>query len=395
MKYISRTVWVLSLVSLFTDVASEMLYPVLPLYMQQLGYSVVFIGVLEGVAECAAGLSKGYFGALSDKLGQRVPFIRWGYGLSAAAKPMMVMLAKPWWVFLTRTADRLGKGIRTGARDALLAESAQKAHVARVFSFHRAMDTLGAVIGPILALIYLKYHPHDYAKLFIAAVVPGLLAVAATYLLKHSGKQKVAIANKESFISSWQFWRNSHAAYKKLSIGFLIFALFNSSDMFLLLAAKQAGFDDTGVIWLYIFYNLVYAVVALPAGIAADRLGLKMIYLLSLLCFAVVYFGLALPAARVPLIVWFLIYGIYAASSEGIAKAWLSRTIAPAHKAQGLGLYAGMQSVCALIASSVTGVVWHYAGLSTALIITGVAALLAAVYLINAPEHPVAEAQSL
>ena len=155
MKIINRTVLILSLVSLFADVASEMLYPVVPVYLKEIGFSVLLIGVLEGVANFTAGLSKGYFGKLSDEKGLRLPFVKLGYLLSAISKPMMAAFIYPLWIFFARTVDRLGKGLRTAARDALLSQNATKETKARVFGFHRGMDTLGAAIGPILALLFL------------------------------------------------------------------------------------------------------------------------------------------------------------------------------------------------------------------------------------------------
>ena len=182
--YLTRAVWLLSLISLFTDLASEMLYPVMPLYLQSIGFSVVFIGLLEGVAEAVAGLSKGYFGQWSDRLGRRVPFVQWGYGLSALSKPMLAVLATPAWVLLARTVDRLGKGLRTGARDALLSDETIPANKGKVFGFHRSMDTLGAVLGPTAALLWLAVHPGQFRPLFLWAFVPGVLAVAITLLLR-------------------------------------------------------------------------------------------------------------------------------------------------------------------------------------------------------------------
>ena len=155
MRYITRTIWILSLISLFTDMASEMLYPIMPIYLKSIGFSIVLIGILEGVAEATAGLSKGYFGKLSDASGKRVPFVQVGYALSTISKPMMAMFIYPLWIFFARTIDRLGKGIRTGARDALLSDEAPAEVKAKVFGFHRSMDTLGAAIGPSLALLYL------------------------------------------------------------------------------------------------------------------------------------------------------------------------------------------------------------------------------------------------
>src|SRR6478736_3969717 len=149
-RIITRTIWILSIVSLLTDVASEMLYPIMPIYLRSIGFSMVLIGILEGVAEATAGLSKGYFGKLSDQLGRRTPFVRLGYSLSAISKPLLAFFINVWWVFFARTIDRLGKGIRTGARDALLSDESSPENKAKVFGFHRSMDTFGAVLGPLV-----------------------------------------------------------------------------------------------------------------------------------------------------------------------------------------------------------------------------------------------------
>ena len=183
-KKITRTVWILSWVSLLTDIASEMLYPVLPVYLQSIGFSIVLIGILEGLAEATAGLSKGYFGQLSDARGKRTPFVRWGYFLSALSKPMMAVFAWPWWVFSARTLDRLGKGIRTGARDALLSAEATPSTKGTIFGFHRAIDTVGAATGPLIALCFLYFYPDNYKILFYLAFIPGLLSILTTLLLK-------------------------------------------------------------------------------------------------------------------------------------------------------------------------------------------------------------------
>ena len=184
MKYITRTVWILSLVSLFTDTASEMLYPVLPIYLKAIGFSIILIGILEGVAEAAAGLSKGYFGKLSDTSARRVPFVQIGYALSAISKPMMAIFTFPLWIFFVRTMDRFGKGIRTGARDAILSDEATPETKGKVFGFHRGMDTLGAVLGPSLALLYLYFYPKEYKTLFFIAFIPGLLQCYPHFISK-------------------------------------------------------------------------------------------------------------------------------------------------------------------------------------------------------------------
>ena len=232
MKAITKTIWILSFISLFTDLASEMLYPVMPIYLKSIGFSIVFIGVLEGFAEAVAGLSKGYFGKLSDHIGKRAPFVRLGYALSAISKPMMAAFIYPLWIFLARSLDRLGKGIRTGPRDALLSDESRPATKGRVFGFHRSMDTAGAVGGPAIALIYLYYYPGQYKLLFLLAFIPGTIAIFLSFSLKD--KQAIPKENKVriSFFSFLRYWKQSPATYRKLVLGLLVFTLCNSSDVF-------------------------------------------------------------------------------------------------------------------------------------------------------------------
>lgn len=375
MSIITRNVWILSVVSLFTDVASEMLYPVLPVYLSSIGFSVILIGVLEGCAEAAAGLSKGYFGNLSDNKGRRLPFIQAGYALSPASKPLMVMLAMPLWVFFARALDKLGKGIRTGARDALLSDEATIATKARVFGFHRSMDTFGAVLGPLAALIYLAYNPGQYKALFLIAFIPGLLALGFTIFIRE--KQKPATHKpKPRFWDFIQYWKQSPAAYRKLAGALLVFTLFNSSDVFLLLKAKEAGFDDIQVIAVYMFYNLIYALFSYPMGVLADKLGMRLVYTGGLLVFALVYAGMAFATNIWLVYGLFFLYGLFAAATEGIAKAWISNICDEHHVGTAIGTFTAFQSIAALLASTIAGTVWFYAGSGTALGLTSVAAVL-------------------
>jgi len=383
MKIITRTVWILSLVSLFTDVASEMLYPVMPLFLKQIGYTAVFIGVLEGVAEAVAGLSKSYFGKRSDALGKRLPFVQLGYGLSALSKPMLAIFIYPWWIFLSRTLDRLGKGIRTGARDAMLSDESTAETKGRVFGFHRSMDTFGAVLGPAIALAWLYFHPGQYQTLFIIAFAPGLLAIISTILIKETKKP---VAEKKEIIKAKLFaftsyWKNSPVAYKKLLTGLLLFALFNSSDVFLLLKMKESGLNDTAVIAVYIFYNLIYAILSYPLGALADKMGLKKIFITGLIAFVIVYTGFALNNNLYIFIGLFAVYGFYAAATEGISKAWISNMVPKNETASAIGTYTGFQSICALIASSLCGLLWYRFGATTTFIITAAITLIAVIYL--------------
>lgn len=384
-KIITPTIWLLSLVSLLTDMASEMLYPVMPLFLSHIGYSAIFIGILEGVAEGVAGLSKSYFGKMSDNTGKRLPFVQLGYAFSALSKPMLAIFIYPWWIFLSRTIDRLGKGIRTGARDAMLSDECNTETKGRVFGFHRSMDTMGAVIGPALALIYLYFYPANYKTLFLIAFLPGLLAIVSTLFIKEKSKTPLVTASGQrlstSFFAFSSYWKTSQPQYKRLVTGLLLFALFNSSDVFLLLRMKASGMTDTTVIGIYIFYNLVYAILAYPIGILADKLGLKKIFIAGLFIFCLVYLGFAFNNNLLVFLFLFFLYGVYAAATEGIAKAWISNVVDKKETASAIGTYAGFQSICALIASSLCGLLWFNFGSMVTFLITAAITIFVIFYL--------------
>lgn len=354
----------------------------MPIYLKTIGFSIVLIGILEGVAEAVAGLSKGYFGKLSDNSGKRVPFVRMGYTFSALSKPMMAFFIYPLWIFFARTMDRIGKGIRTGARDAILSDEATPETKGKVFGFHRSMDTLGAVLGPLLALLYLYYYPKDYRTLFFIAFFPGILAILASFLLKDKSNTQPKENKSVSFFSSFSYWKESPILYRKVVVGLLAFALFNSSDVFLLLKAKQLGLSDTYVIGIYIFYNLIYALCAFPIGILADKIGLKKTFISGLILFAMVYLGMGSSTNSYVLIGLFALYGIYSAATEGIAKAWISNITDKKDTATAIGTYAGFQSICTMMASSLAGLIWYQFGASETFMVTGIATILILFYFV-------------
>lgn len=357
-KMITRTILLVSFVSFFTDIASEMLYPIMPVYFKSIGFSVMLIGILEGLAEATAGFSKGYFGNLSDKMGKRVPFIRLGYAFSAVSKPLLAFFIHPLWVFGARTLDRLGKGVRTSARDALLSDEAKPENKGRVFGFHRGMDTLGAAIGPIVALIYLAIFPGQYKWLFIIAFFPGVVAVCLTFLIHDRKEGQKSDKESISLFSYLKYWKKSGSVYKKLVIGLLAFTLFNSSDAFLLLSLKEKGFSDTSMIGFYIFYNLCYAVLSFPMGMAADKIGLKKVLVFGLLLFAMVYGSISFVSSPIWLGLLFLVYGLYASATEGISKALITNLSEKSDTATAVGFYSSFSSVFALFASTLGGIIW-------------------------------------
>ncbi len=378
---ITRNIWILSLVSLCTDVASEMLYPVMPVYLKSIGFTIVFIGVLEGFAEATAGLSKGYFGNLSDKTGRRVPFVQIGYTLSAISKPMMAAFVYPLWIFFARTTDRLGKGIRTGARDALLSDEATSETKGRVFGFHRSMDTLGAVLGPLLAILFLQAHPGAYSTMFLLAFIPGVLAIAFTMLIREKRKILPERVARPGFLDFLKYWRRSPAQYRQLAGALLVFTLFNSSDVFLLLKIKEAGMSDGMVIGMYVFYNLIYALASYPLGAFADRFGMKRVFASGLLLFAAVYAGMAFAASWPVFAALFFLYGLYAAATEGVAKAWITNICDKKDTATAIGTLTAFQSVGALVASSLAGLIWYNAGSGATFLLSAAAAAVVAFYL--------------
>ncbi len=352
----------------------------MPIYLESIGFSILMIGLLEGLAEATAGLSKGYFGKFSDNSGKRVPFVQLGYLLSAISKPLLVLFLNPAWVMFARTLDRFGKGIRTGARDAILSDEATPATKGKVFGFHRTLDTLGAVIGPLIALIYLYYYPQNYKTLFFFAFIPGMVAVVGSFLLKDKKSDIQKEKKKTSLLSFLKYWKESPADYRKLLIGLLLFTLFNSSDVFLLLKAKQAGLSDAMVIGVYIFYNLIYASFSLPLGILADKIGLKKVYVLGLILFAIVYFGMSISDNIYMFATIFFLYGLYSAATEGISKALISNISDKKDTATAIGTYAAFQSICNMLASTIAGLIWFQFGASVTFVLTGVVTIVVVIY---------------
>jgi MFS family permease len=372
MKFLTRTIWLLSLTSLFTDIASEMLYPVMPMFLQSIGFSIVAIGVLEGFAEAVASLSKGYFGRVSDARGRRLPLVRLGYTLSAVSKPMMALLASVPGVFVARTTDRLGKGLRTAARDALLSAESRPETKGRVFGFHRGMD-------PLAALFFLHFHPERYRTLFLVAFIPGVLAVMFTLLMRERHfAPKVSDAGLLAFL---RYWPRSPASYRARVAPLAVFAIINSSDIFLLLMMKHRGLSDQRVIGTYIFYNLVYALMSYPIGSLADRIGLSKTLVFGLVLFAGVYAGMSQAASLPAFAALFFLYGLYAAATEGVSKALISNLVPPHETASAIGLFTSLQGIAALLASTLAGLVWRWIAPEAVFLFSAAGALVVAAWL--------------
>ncbi len=381
--YLTRNILLLSAVSMFNDVGSEMLIPIMPLYFSDIGFSTVLIGFLEGVAEAIAAFAKLYFGRLSDQSGQRKPFIFWGYLLSAFSKTATGLSILPGSVLAARSGDKLGKGLRTAARDALLADESAAENRGKVFGFHKAADTLGAVIGPGIAVLWLISNPGSFRELFLFALLPGLLASGMVLLIIERkrvtlGSQKAATSFKFLF----SYFGEATLGYRKLVFCLLLFNLFNSSDAFLLLFAKQQGISVVHIILIYIGYNIVFALAAFPSGILADRIGMKRVFLLGLAVFALAYFIISYSSSIGVLIFGFALYGFFPALTDGVSKAWLTQLIPATEKATGLGFFGMASGFCLLVASTLTGFLWNSFGASIALSVSACGAVCSGIVLV-------------
>ena len=379
-KIITRTVLLLSLVSLFNDISSELLYPVLPVYLKSIGFSFFLIGILEGIAEGAAGISKGYFGNLSDSIGKRLPFVQIGYAFSAVAKAMLAIFSNVFPVFIARTCDKLGKGVRTSARDAMLSVEAADGSKAAVFGFNKSMDTIGAAIGPMLALMYLYFYPGNYKTLFAIAIIPSVIAVLITFVVKEKRNSNQISKSGINFFSFFKYWNQADEKFKTIVSGLLLFTFMNSSDVFLLLSIKNKEFSDQIMIGCYIFYNLVFALFAFPIGHWSDKSGMMKTIIIGLLIFSAVYFSIGFADSLFYFALIFFAYGIYAACFEATVKAIISSHCKKEETGTAFGFYNSCASIMTILASTWTGFVWMKFGATTAFVISASGVLLVVIY---------------
>lgn len=371
---ISKQVFILGMVSLFTDIASEMLYPVTPIFLTVvLGSSMAVVGLIEGIAEVTSGLLKGYFGNLSDKLGKRSIFVVFGYGISALAKSLPGIFQNIPVVLTSRVSDRIGKGIRTAPRDALLA-SYSNGNSGAVFGFHRALDTLGAAIGPVLALVLLNFYPNNFQLIFLAAFVPSVIAVVFTLFVKDND----ASSNEKSKKNYLEFWKSAPNQYKQVLVLITIFSLVNSSDVFLILKSQNITHSSSLAIFGYVFYNIIYAIFSYPLGGLADKYGKQKVFSFGLMIFSAVYFGFAFLSDINLIWILFALYGIYAASTEGVSKAWISDLIPSEQRGSAIGLLTMLSSFSVMLGSFLTGILWDRFGSSFPFLLSAISSLLIA-----------------
>jgi len=390
-----KNVFVAGLVSFFMDVSSEMIYPLVPLFLANvLGVNKSVIGLIEGIAESTASTLRVFSGWFSDRIGNRKWLMAVGYGISTLSRPI-VSLATNWQhVMGSRFMDRFGKGVRTAPRDAIIAESTEKTHLGRAFGFHRSLDTMGAVVGPALAFFLLGLFSNNYRMVFWLSMIPGVIAVLLIIFFiteKKKKREKTSIEEVSSENSVIPLnpplikggkgglfdWR-----FKFFVLIATLFAFGNSSDVFLILRAQQTGVPTVMIPVVYLLFNLVYSVSAIPAGIAADRFGKKRVILLGFILFAVLYYGFAIARDTSTIWVLFGFYGLFMGLTEGIQKAFLATIIPSDFKATAFGVYNTAVGLAMFPASLIGGWLWDHVSPSATFYFGAITASLSAVLFI-------------
>lgn len=367
----------LSWVSFFQDTASEMLYPVLPLFLTGvLGAPAAVVGLIEGVAEGTASIMKTVSGRLADRRRRR-PLVAGGYALSSVSK-LLIGLATTWpLVLVARFVDRTGKGLRNPPRDAIISSDTTPATRGRAFGFHRAADTAGAVVGPLLGLGLYELMGQQIRPLFFIAFVPAAISVGLIFLVHEKPHRPVG---EEPPVLSWRglprgFWR--------LMVPLGLFAFVNFSDALLILRAKDLGLGFAAVILVYVLYNLAYAGLSYPAGVVSDRVPRRIVFAVGLVVFAIAYIGLGVTTTAAWVWVLLPLYGCYTALTDGVSRAWVADTVPDDVVGSALGIYAAIAGVGALTAGIVAGLAWGGTG-RVPLVVSGVVVALVAVGLLVA-----------
>ena len=353
-KNISANVVVLGVVSFLNDVASEMVYPVVPIFLVTvLGVPTYVVGLIEGLADALSKILQSFFGIFSDQSQKRKPYVVWGYSF-ATLSHLMMCLASSWpLVMVARVINRTGKGIRTSSRDALITESTDKLDRGRNFGFHRTLDSLGAVVGPLLSIWLLKILHDNYRQLFFIAFFPALIGVVLLILLiKEQIKSPLGLKGLHFE------WSKANDSYKIFLLISFIFTLGNSSGAFMILRAQNLGLSIQLTILTYVLLNSTYAVFSMPAGIVADKIGARKVLFLGFLVFAFVY--LSFGAINNPWWIWVLfpIYGIFLAFTDGVGKTYISKLIPHEISASAFGIYQTLMGIATFFASTIAGLLW-------------------------------------
>lgn len=354
LRGLTRNIIIVGFVSLFTDLSSQMIFPLIPLYLFSLGAGAWVVGLVEGAAETTASLLKVFSGFWSDKIKRRKPFVFAGYSLSSITKPLFTLTTSWPFILIVRVVERIGKGIRDAPRDAIVAESVDESIRGKAFGFQRAMDGIGSVMGAVLAFLLLPIL--WYKNTFLVAFIPGIIAVLFILLIKEKKKTEDPIKHKSK---SFKFSLKQLPWNLRLFIIIsTIFALGNFGYAFLLLKAKNIGFTDENAILLYVLFYVVYVIFTIPAGIISDRIGRKPILMIGYILFAISAIGLSLTTQLYLIIVLFVTYGLFFALIDGVQRAFVVDLSPTDLKGTALGAFHTATGLIALPGGVIAGLIW-------------------------------------
>jgi MFS family permease len=364
-KRLHRNVWALTLVSFLTDVSSEMLVNLLPLFLfNVLGVQTSIIGLIEGIAETTASLVKLLSGSLSDRLDRRKPLTVLGYSLSSLVKPFLYIATSWLGVLIIRFTDRVGKGIRTAPRDALLAGSVKENQRGFAFGLHRAGDTAGAFIGLAIAalIIYssqfgeIILNRATFQKIVLASIIPAFLAVLI--LVFGVSDIKTSRQKREKMTSEKLGWSSLDRRFKAFLVVIILFTLGNSSDAFIILRGQERGLDLLQVMGMLLTFTAIYTIFSSPAGALSDKIGRRQVILAGWMIYALIYFGLAFAQVGYHIWILFGLYGMYYALTEGAARAFVADLVPQVQRGTAYGMYYAAVGLAVLPASIIAGILW-------------------------------------
>ncbi len=371
----------LGLVSFFADISSEMVYPIIPLYLTSVfGATPALVGIIEGIAESLASLLKVFSGYITDKYKKKKPIALIGYAASLVYKIALIFAGSWTGILGARVIDRIGKGVRTTPRDVMVSESAEKNQMGKAFGVHKALDMAGSAIGIFSAYYILKSSQgnFDYKNIFLMAIIPAAISLFMFLLVKEKPDTRVAKEREP-------FWNNIKKLDSQLKMYLLVafvFTLGNSSNTFLLLRAKSVGFDDTTVILLYFLYNITASILAIPLGKLSDKLGRKRILVSGYIVFSVVYLSFVFALNKTVIAAAFVLYGVYTAMTAGVERAFIAEISPKELKGTMLGLHSTIVGIALLPASTIAGFLWNLFGARVPFIFGAGMSLCAALILI-------------
>lgn len=367
LRSLPRNVWVMTLTSFLTDISSDMIINLIPLFLANvLGAKTGVIGLIEGIAESTASLLKVFSGWLSDRLGKRKALTVAGYSISTLAKPFLYFASSWWGILFVRFADRIGKGVRTAPRDALIANSIDDRHRGLTFGLHRAGDTAGAMFGLLIALVVvwatqagsLTLERVTFQRLVLISIIPAVLAV----LVLAFGAHEVPSAQGETSGPPHLSLRGFDQRFRRFVPVIFLFALGNSADAFLVLRAQERGLNVIGVLGMLATFNLVYAAISGPAGALSDKIGRRKLIVGGWLAYGLLYLGFAFSITAWQVWLLYALYGIYYGTVEGVAKAYIADIVPSQQRGTAYGIYNAVVGIAALPASLIAGILWQGVG---------------------------------